>query len=955
MQIAHLFRGVLFFPIAFANRVKTLLAKQEKKVVLIEMEFLMAIVGVLLLCLSATFVVERFIIDWSSYRTKIESEMSRIFNAEVLVNGGVSGTILGSSVSANDITIREEIKNKDGTSYYNNYTIETLKISSSTFNMIVGSFVVKEVEMIRPVFNVVSLYNSYNSRHDSQQKEDESGGFVGLGLKIKAGSLYVGDAKSRFSKKFNNVTGKFFFPSLDKLLVDVHFDIAGVKNHLFTQIKPSGEKLSLEAYVKSNDGNITVKGNMDHDDNVVSGFDGSLEASGKDLSLFINSVTEMSNVTVFDFITSKEEYNLSGDVYYKNGLLVIDKFFVKSDSLDIQSRIKSELKKGMYFDVYFNAKKMDLDRMMSGGGGADFARITKTNVIKNFDFLIYDKLSLVLNVSAENIIYKGSSIDNVLIGGDIVGGVVSIRDFKMDLPGESKFTFSGIVVDNGFRPKLDGEIDISGKNIEKAAKLFNLGDIDRDYLGDGGYSFNSKLEITSLILNLSDMRFSVGNEVIGGDLKYRWHSKGNIIVSNIYIDNINLDDLSIKHTSITDRLLSFEWLRNSTMEFRGQVMFRNVIFQGNSVKNSSFLIEVYDEKFLIKKMDIESSGIHLAGSVEVMMGSNYLRPAVNIELLSNDININNSSVSSVLKRSDKRTSGRKDLWSEEKLNLEFFNRFNGVVSVNFKSLNINGNSIQDLKMDLSFSNRNLNLKSLEAKVYGGSFNMVAKANTQAGMNISAAYALNKIQAGDISKNLFGVNDVSGGEFSLNGKFKTIGYSTLDLVKNMFGDADFVARGVNVGNFDIDYLADNAMDAKDESTLISISEHSAYYGSTLFKEVKGSASIKKGISSMRLSLATKRTTGSMSVNLLLSNFIVNGAVRFLFIPPTKPGYVKEIVAVDMGVKGAAQYPSRDFNNKQLRDLVFSGINPYKAAKQSQNNNSMNNNPMNNNSMNNDLMY
>ncbi|MCH9662774.1 MAG: AsmA-like C-terminal region-containing protein, partial [Gammaproteobacteria bacterium] len=250
----------------------------------------------------------------------------------------------------------------------------------------------------------------------------------------------------------------------------------------------------------------------------------------------------------------------------------------------------------------------------------------------------------------------------------------------------------------------------------------------------------------------------------------------------------------------------------------------------------------------------------------------------------------------------------------------------GKIKIKVGNLFLNEKIGEDFNLEMTLNNGILIIDDISSQAYDGKININGSLDISSGKLISIlSFSLANSLLEGVLGDLFRIDFLKDGKLSISGNIFLEGNNMEDMIKNINGDIIFAARGFSVLGFGLDGFVDNIFTSSNRSELVSITEKFLHSDKTIFTSLDGKASIKNGVASSTSQFRSIRTAGNIAMNFDLFNQVMNGIMRFVFIPIS--GSV-ETIGINMSLKGLITNPQRSIDMKALNELVFMGIDSFK---------------------------
>ncbi|CAK8163483.1 hypothetical protein CAXC1_70007 [Candidatus Xenohaliotis californiensis] len=891
LLIANLFKLFAVFSVLL-HRINNFRTEKNRKLI-------NSIVKVIIVSSFAfTFIVlaaQTFFIDWNKYGEKIAKILSDKLNSTVVVQGGVSGSLVPGSIVLRDVYINHDSNDTSSSSTI----IEEMQIKFGIY---------------RALFGVVSADNLQISgaKFSLDQLSDITGGESMLSVNFTDCALIFGSRM--MDKEINKISGKM---TINKGKVDA--DMSFLINNIVYKMKVDSyatDKNSNEvtARVDAYHIGLSFDGNSILDDNGYH-LKGALKAQGDNLTTALDMLSVGASGSVFGNYSMNEKYILNANIVANNNGIDFNNFKLTSNSINGVMDLKYNFSSSAQSELNMHVENIDLSAMQPIKGGE-----YKNSMISSMDFKIPKTINGLFTIHIDSIKYRDFNIKELVAEGDIAAGELSLYEMRCLMPGESVMHVSGSMHSNQVRPRFDGSVHVTGMDATAFLTLFPGYDaLSSIYHMSGRFQLKTSLILAPYIASFVSLAFKAEANELNGSFRYKWGGDKQMVVANLDVGTL---DVSILHNALANRDLSqsFSWLTNPKLRAKAEVHVKEFVVGASEVIHDSvFSLEMYSNTLVVKQLKLTSSNIDLRGDVRIIYNSTM--PVVYAKLNSRYLHFSSDSNHIVRNVTD---SGADFSWPRKTIDIDFLRDVRAQIEISVDKFSYANIVMENVLLNVNLSNNNINIEDSSAMFADGKFTINGYIGIYRKIMANLAFSLAEAKMEKLSE-FINLKSVRDGYVSISGSFNGSGNSIADIMSNANGACNVAVRKFTVNGVDFNSFADNITAASTKSEMLSIAEQSAYSGKTLFKSSDLKMLIEKGLAKIEATSLTSRTASSISANVHLPTLLMHGIVRIFFIPPTS----KQKVAADLELKGFVKYPVRSFNADQLEKLVFQGINPLDA--------------------------
>ncbi|MGB7205756.1 MAG: AsmA family protein [Anderseniella sp.] len=426
------------------------------------------IFGILLILLAGALGFGPLFVNWNTYKQDFQREASLVTGRQVVINGPVSVRLFPwPRLTAADV----RISNPVGAMVADLVRVELVEAEIAAAPLLSGTIELRKMKLVRPVISLERLVTggvswkinpaiSLNGLPGAQQ-------IAIAGIEIIDGQVFIGDGRRGGLSELNKVQGKLKAPNLDgPWRADISAEQSGspIELTVSTSKYREGEPLKVSASITPSGDNgflWSFDGEALRPDNTVTGritVQPARQSSGKANPL--NSTWQMrltSDVTA-DFDTVKlDNIELAPANDLSGGNLVTG-----SASIKLGQQFNATAK--------LDAAQIDLDAIMGKGWFSDLDGNARLVAVSDFFKAMPADSSLSFDIGVTSVIAGGQRLSRARLTGQASPQSTQITNISATLPGQTKLSFSGLVLPAG----PDGLTQLAGQITTDSASLREL-------------------------------------------------------------------------------------------------------------------------------------------------------------------------------------------------------------------------------------------------------------------------------------------------------------------------------------------------------------------------------------------------------------------------------------------------------------------------------------------------
>ena len=756
-------------------------------------KILVILISIAIIGAVALFIALRTI-DPAKYTDVINQAIESSLDAKIASVGLIQKSILHPKIIINSVQIKYgSIEGKpDVGNTANIKKIEIIpRIGSGTK--------IKEILIYAPDFTLSQLKKAlYTPKEDIPK------------ISIAEGKLTIGDKKSRLAMTISEI-------NLVLRLEENHLKATGslaagqkiyqVSSGFQTAQGVAEQKFELS--ISSPASSLSLSGHVQNKKDI----EGQVNIEGQDLQELISSLAAMEKITQAAGSRQQEKFELYFNIKNSEEIFKIEDLHINSTDIAGRGFISQTSKAGLHVEL--DLDKLNLDNIVF----QDNSRHTKH--VRNFDLEIPENFVSLMQINIKEAIFKQQSIKDIVINLDTLQGKLNIYPLTATLPGNTELEVKGQLSHNKIRPKLEGKLEISSKNLDALAEAWMSKNLGKEL------TLSSSFDITTGNIILRDIKANIDETTLAGMIKIKTGPYDRSLSGKLHIDRLKYDHDAFISTYLERRKLEdLSWLRSIKLNTDLQIDINEFILKEKLFNKAIIAINILNSEIRINQLALYSPEINLLG--RAIISAKSARPYISIDLESNQLNYDSLIV----------PSKKKELaWSTEDFGLSALENFNGDLSVRLENFTKNNIKFDKIMLQGKIKEDLLIINQLQANLYNGTFEAHANLGISTNPSLNAVFAINNLQLDEVLKNSLNINHITG-YGSMNGSITSQGKSMYEWASNASGELDLAMRDIKIQNFNISWLADNLMQAQNYSELIGIVETALYTGETTLNSADG---------------------------------------------------------------------------------------------------------------------
>ncbi|MDY0884291.1 AsmA family protein [Dongia soli] len=250
-----------------------------------------------------------------------------------------------------------------------------------------------------------------------------------------------------------------------------------------------------------------------------------------------------------------EPFSLNGDVTAGSASATVPSLSFQLGDLTAKAALAANYAKDIAVQANVAVGRVDLDKLLSAGGREKKAEAetpatkpTGQNDLAGAGrgFSLPSGITAGADVTVQQIVYQGQSIDNTKLSAQLTNGQVTLKSLTAQLPGASGLGASGVLYADQGQPAFTGGLKLNAGNLRALIDAFAKGAVDavpgdrlRSFALSSEIAFkNQQLDLTELTVQLDQSTIQGGGTIALPDGKQRQQMGFGIGLS---IDKLNLD------------------------------------------------------------------------------------------------------------------------------------------------------------------------------------------------------------------------------------------------------------------------------------------------------------------------------------------------------------------------------------------------------------------------------
>ncbi|WP_349967183.1 AsmA-like C-terminal region-containing protein [Wolbachia endosymbiont of Armadillidium arcangelii] len=790
--------------------------------------------------------------DWSGYREYIIKELEKKYDAKVHIVGKVEVSLITPKLTIYNIYIQYN-KNKEQ-KLSDLISAKKIEIRPSFLSLFLFSLQPKSITLLGMKSNKENLINIINAK--------ASDNIVDIVIKDSKISFNNNSADTVNIQEVAVKKNKQFFGKVK--IGNNNYDFSG---------KVNITKKDVHISVDSNFANLLFTGNKNQEE-----LQGNLTLMINNSSDSVSNLAKIINLSFLSYAIPSENIKISSNISLNESEFMATDLKIDSKSMQASGTIQND-RKSDYTNFNISFSKVDLDSIQN-----DSQRTTNMkDLLECFRAVVPKNLSLNFNMEASNIQYQNKILDKFHATLKFADSEIKVNTL-LQFPGNNNISrLLGKVSNNGNLSEFNGDLLIKGESF--ISHFFPSIKTKEDEKNQ--FTLSSKLHLAPRILSISEIRLTNDKEFLEGSINVNHTKKHNVIGGKFSIRNLNVDKYNY---SLFSNLSNVQWLSNLKYDVNIRTSVKDSILNDTKIEDLYFLLMIEKGKLAADEIKISGEDFDITGSAKILVDQKYTKPLLDVNLTGNKFNGNIFKLPSLAEvKRNSRNEINQIQWSTKQLDFlgdkEGFDANVQIKTVEFKT---GQNVLKDFNLDTVIRNNTITIRQVGYVLGDGQ--VFFQGYLRAG-SMHTKFSIANLDTKEIGK-VIGINNING-QISLSGEIKSQGKSFYDWASNLSGKVDLQAQKIKFINVDFNSFIANLLSSKNKSEISTLAHTDIYKGSTLFKNIIGEASIKSGVCSTNSQFYIDQASGSISSNLILSNFSLASIFRLFFRLPNhnSPLYIE----------------------------------------------------------------
>ncbi|MGL9733058.1 MAG: AsmA-like C-terminal region-containing protein [Wolbachia sp.] len=824
---------------------------------------------IMLLHVAATFK------NWNSYKEHVVQKLENTYNAKVRIGGKIKVSLITLKLVIYNVYIQSNNNREQRLSDL--ISINKIEVKPSLLSLFLFSLQPKSITLFGMKSNKENFVNITN----------EKGSKIDITIKDSQISLN------------NNFVDYSNIVNIKEIVIKRNGQFSGEvkigdKNHDFLG-KVGISKKNVYIKVESNFIMLLFTGKIDQ-----KGLQGKLILTINNNSDFISDIAKIINFNFLAYAIPSKNIEISSNINLNEDEFVATDLKIDSKSMQARGTIRND-RKNNYTNANISFSKIDLYSIQNDS--------QKTKKIKDFLECFRDvvpkNLSLDFNMEISNIQYQNIVLDKFHAILKLADGEVKI-DTLLQFPGTNNIShLSGKVSNSGTLSEFNGGLLIKGDDFESFISYF-FPSIKIKENKKNQFTISSKLHLAPRILFISDIRLLNNKEFLQGSIKVNHTKKRNVIDGGFIVHNLNADKYDY---SLFNSLSKMKWLKNPKYDVNIETSINGFTLNDTKIEDLDFSLKIEKGKLVADKIKLSGEDFDITGDIKILVDKKYIKPLLDVNLTGNKFNSIILKLPNLIEvKKDSKSKINQIQWSAKQLSfLDDKKDFDANVQINIAEFKNEQDILKDFNLNAVMINNIITVKKVDYTLGHGqvSFQGYLMQNS-----MYIKFFIANLSTKIVGK-MIGINNING-QINLNGTIKAQGKSFNDWINNLSGEVNLQTQGIEFTNVDFNSFVSNLLSSKNKSEVSMLTKVGIYNGSTFFENVSGKVNIKNGICSTSLQFGINQASGSISSNLILSNFTLISLSRFFFIPS---GHNSPIY-IDMHLDGYIWCPKMSFDEDQI---------------------------------------
>lgn len=547
-------------------------------------------------------------------------------------------------------------------------------------------------------------------------------------------------------------------------------------------------------------------------------------------------------------------------------------------------------------------------------------------------FLRHATGNVVLTV--DNLIYQGRSINKIAITATAKPSMLTIREGRASLPGETRFAFNGRLYAEEKGVGYNGKLLMQGNEMEQFLSLFTPKDVEVPALELGRFAAQTNILVDSEQIRLSELRARVSETGMGGAIILKFGDRP-VIESFMKLSNVNLDTMrkaaefmlpeteGVKAVNdgtpggaiINTQYLNtkYDWLAGVGFDVDANFLLEDFVLFEREGKRAEFHLTLSPNTVMMDKVKAYYNGAAITGTyaLQTQQGAN---PLITIDTDITELNL--VDIFPEIARS--RNEDEWQAYLNEQLQLMLLQTHRANIRARIGALQMREYVFDKVNTEMQLSENQLRVEKFTGFLWDGGLN--ARAVMQAGTipSYSLSFALNNcslIKMSQASRLL----QHAAGRVSVGGRVAGAGATLRSWLANAKGEMEITGSDISIRGFGIADLSRAVPTARTVNDIERAGEKALNSGYTRMTSIEGVINIAEGeASTPRMNYKARESQGSVTGNVDLIEEELDLMMTFYLLNTVNDGETPP--QLTLRLDGEIDNIEKTLNTRELENYV-----------------------------------
>lgn len=482
-------------------------------------------------------------------------------------------------------------------------------------------------------------------------------------------------------------------------------------------------------------------------------------------------------------------------------------------------------------------------------------------------------------LTVDNLIYQGRSINKITISATAKPRLLTIREGRASLPGETRFAFNGRLYAEEKGVGYNGRMLMQGKEMEQFLSLFTPKDVEVPALELGAFALQTNVLVDGEQIRLSELRSRVSDTGIGGAVIVKFGDRP-VIESFMKLSNINLDTMrktaefllpktegvkavddgtpggAIINTQYINT--QYDWLAGIGLDVDANFLLEDFVLFDREGQRAEFHLTLSPNTAMIDNVKAYYNGAAISGTyaLQTQQGAN---PIVTIDTDISELNLVDIFPEIARSRNDEEWQA----YLNEQLRLMLLQTYRANIKARIGALQFREYVFDKVTTEIQLAENRLQVEKFTGFLWDGGLN--ARALVQAGTipSYSLSFALNNsslIKMSQASRLL----QHAAGRVSVGGRVAGSGATLRSWLSNAKGEMEITGTDISIQGFGIADLSRAVPTARTVNDIERAGKKALNSGNTRMSSLEGIINISEGkASTPRMNYKARESEGSVS--------------------------------------------------------------------------------------------